>query len=358
MKFGRNWASLGRGVRAIEVSVDRGSDRAPATLYLPSGRSRGLPGWVVLHGITVPGRKHEALVRFARALAGSGAAVLTPEIPEWADLRLEPERSVATIQAAALTLSAREETAPDRLGLMGFSFGAPQALIASADPRLEGRLRLIVGFGGYCDLRRLLRFMFTGEHEWDGEEHYIRPDPYGRWIVGANYLNRVPRFTGFGATSRALRHLALEAGQRRLASWDPLYDGVKHELRAGLPPDERRVFDVFAPPADSRPDRERAYEMVDQLLDAMHGASALLEPAGFLEDIDTPVRLLHGVGDHLIPYTESLRLARAFGPRAGVSVALTGLFGHSSAQDGHGLWTRARHAAALGIELAKIFEAV
>ena len=51
-----------------------------------------------------------------------------------------------------------------------------------------------MGFGGYCDLERTLRFQFTGEHEWNGEAHSLRPDPYGRWIVGANYLTAVPGF--------------------------------------------------------------------------------------------------------------------------------------------------------------------
>ncbi len=358
LKFGRNWATSGRGVRTLEIEVDRGPDMVPATLYLPSRAARALPGWVVLHGITVPGRRHEVLVRFARALAGSGAAVLTPEIPEWTDLRLEPEPSVATIRAAALALAQRGETAPDRIGLMGFSFGAPQAVIASTDPRLEGKLRLVAGFGGYCDLRRLLRFMFTGEHEWEGVDYYIRPDPYARWIVGANYLTRVPRYREFEPTSLALRHLALEAGQRRLASWDPRYDGVKLELRSGLPAEQRPVYDLFAPLAEESPDRDAAFELVDQLLEAMHGASALLEPVGFLDRVTSPVRLIHGVGDHLIPYTESLRLAQAFEGHARVSVTLTGLFGHSSAQDGHGLWARARHALALGVELTKMFGAV
>ena len=130
------------------------------------------------------------------ANAGTGAAVLTPEIPEWTALRIDPERSVPTIQAAVLTLSERAETAADRTGLIGFSFGAPQALIASTDPALQGRLRLVVGFGGYCDLRRLLRFMFTGEHEWDGVWHTHRPDPYGRWVVGGDGRRRRHRDSG------------------------------------------------------------------------------------------------------------------------------------------------------------------
>ena len=46
-------------------------------------------------------------------------------------------------------------------------------------------------------------------------------------------------------------------------------------------------------------------------------------------DVEVPVFLLHGRHDHLIPFTETLRLApRIRSPR--VSVAITGLFGHSA----------------------------
>ena len=64
-RFWRAWANSGRHVRSLEIEFRRESETLPATLYLPSDDHAGLPGWVLLHGITVPGRRHEALVRFA-----------------------------------------------------------------------------------------------------------------------------------------------------------------------------------------------------------------------------------------------------------------------------------------------------
>src|SRR5690554_6285655 len=73
-----------------DLSVRRAGEEHPATLYRPA-RARGpLPAWVVLHGLTYSGRTHPSLVRFARAVAASGATVLVPDVPEWRSLRVAP----------------------------------------------------------------------------------------------------------------------------------------------------------------------------------------------------------------------------------------------------------------------------
>src|SRR4051812_43066548 len=91
LAFARSWLSGRADVVARETELDRGDRRVPATLYQPARTRRsGTPGWIMLHGVTVPGREHAQLVRFARSVAHTGAAVLVPEVPEWRALRLAP----------------------------------------------------------------------------------------------------------------------------------------------------------------------------------------------------------------------------------------------------------------------------
>src|SRR5690554_6439481 len=110
----------------------------PADLYVPLRAKRKLPGYVVLHGLTRTVRAHVGLRTFARAVAASGHAVLVPEIPEWRELRVAPAITLETIQAAVRELHDRPEVDPDRIALVGFSFGATQALIAASDPSTAG----------------------------------------------------------------------------------------------------------------------------------------------------------------------------------------------------------------------------
>lgn len=317
-------------VSSRDVHYHRGEEALEATLYYPAGRNRDLPGWVVLHGLTYAGRRHPSLVRFVEAVAASGTAVLVPEIPEWRDLHVRPRVTIPTIRAAVLALDERPEVRRGNLGLFGFSFGATQALVAAADPRIEDHLTAIAAWGGYRDLVRLFRFGLTGEHDLDGQEHHIEADPYGRWIMGANYLCAVPGHETYDDVAAALFSLARAAGAERVFAGDPVHDPLKRRLRAALPTDSQQVFDLFAPPAGRQPaDMERARGLAEDLARAAARVEPLMDPTPALQRVRVRTLLAHGKDDRLIPFTETLRLARDLPPDRLVSCAITQLFEHS-----------------------------
>lgn len=335
LSFARHWQGEPRGIGEEEIEVQRGDRVVPATLFRPSSASGPLPAWVVLHGVTRPGRRHPVLLKFARTLAGTGAAVLVPEIPEWRDLFLAPREAADTIRASVFRLGELEGIRGDRIGILGFSLGVPQVLMAAADPALKGRLRGVAGFGGYGNLDRTIRFLFLGSHEWEGRGYSADPDPYGRWIVGGNYLTLIPGHEEAGDVAEALLALARTAGDLQVGAWESRYDALKEELCREIHPDRRPLFRAFAPATGQVPPNDVAGAMIPALADAARRASSHSEPMAFLEKIQVPVRLVHGRGDRLIPFSESLRLTQAFPRGADVKVYLTSLFAHSQ-QDHEG----------------------
>ena len=204
--------------------------------------------------------------------------MLVPEVPEWKDLRLEPELTLPTVRAGLRTLRQLEATDDGPYGLIGFSFGAPQVMIASAQDDIAENVAGTVGFGGYCDIGRMVRFQMTGEFEWNGVAHRVRPDPYGRWIMAGNHLVSIPEYQDAKDVAHALRRLAMEAGERRILAWDPSYDVLKEVLRRGVTPDRRWLFDVFAPLSDRKADPKQARRLAEQLSEAAGKASPLLDP--------------------------------------------------------------------------------
>lgn len=327
-----SWATGKAAVVEFETLLDRGDREVPASVIVPRGASRPLPGWIVLHGITRPGRFHPTLLRFVRALASSQVSVIVPQVPEWKNLRLAPEVGLPTVRAALRGLRELDTANDGPYGLIGFSFGAAQAMIAAADEDVSEQLAGVVGFGGYCDMDRMVRFQMTGQHEWDGMTYQLRPDPYGRWIIGGNHLLSIPEYRDAQDVSDALWRLAMEAGERRILAWDPSYDAIKSTLREGISADRQWLFDLFAPLSDREPDPERAESLITRLSSAVMAASPLMNPVPFLERIRTRVQIIHGTNDHLIPYTETLRMAAAFPEGKEVEATITALFGHS----GHG----------------------
>lgn len=315
-----------------ETTYRREGEAVPATLYRPRAVRGPLPGWVTLHGLTYHGREHESLQRLARALAASGAVVLVPDLPEWRALRVAPTTTVRTIRSAVLALDALGWTEPGRIGVMGFSFGATQALVASTDPELDGHLAGVAAWGGYSDIASATRFAFLGEHELDGRTYRADPDPYGRWILAGNYLGLVDEFASTPTLSESLLWLAREAARTRIRSWEPALDPLKARLRERLGPREREVFDLIAPATGvvlGDPERRQLAGLIDRVLPAALEAEPLLDPGPSLGRVPVRVFLAHGRGDRLIPWTEMVRLTRALPPDRLAAHGMTSLFAHS-----------------------------
>ncbi len=365
LRFGLTWSGRAPAPPRREVVLDGEGGSVSAHLYSPEaggtgGGSVGLgahprvPAWIVLHGITRPGRDHPSLVRFSRALASTGALVLVPEIPEWKRLELAPRRTAAAVRAGVEALDDEESGGPRPVGLVGFSFGGPQGLCASARPGLTGRLDAVVSWGGYADLERTFRFQFTGVHEWEGRRHRLRPDPYGRWVVGANLL---PSASGFGNAedvAQALHTLAARAGDSRIPAGDPALNPVTKEVRGRLCPSRRDLFDLFAPVGRPDPTEEEVEGVVQALLAAAARENPELDPSPLLPSVRTRARLLHGRGDRLIPFTETLRLERSLPREALTRTAITGLFAHSGGAGAASVLGNLRESARFGRALQDI----
>ncbi len=316
-------------VEREEAGYRREGEMLEATVFRPARSAGPFPGWVLLHGLTYTGREHPSLVRFARGLAAAGFLVFVPDIPEWRALRMAPEISVETIKAALRALAGRRDVVRGRTGVIGFSFGATQALVASTDPDLRDDFAGIAAWGGYFDVERLFRFAVTGEHDLDGHRYQVAPDPYGRWVVGSTYLTALPGHENDDDVAAALLALAEEAGKRQVYAGEAVYDDAKRRLRARLPAGKHHTFDLFAAPAGEEPPAAEREELAARLAAVAHARDPMIDPAPYLPRVTVPTVVAHARDDRLIPFTEGLRLCRALPPATVVDCQVLKLFSHS-----------------------------
>jgi hypothetical protein len=271
-----------------EVEIRAGSGRMlRADLYRPV---HGAGALLLVHGLSPAGHRHPELVRLARILAGRGQLVLVPRFEGLAAFRLGG-REVDDVRAA-LTYLQSASSRP--AGIAGFSFGAGPALLAAAD---VANLRVVGSFGGYADLRDVLVFVTTGSHRVAGRRESIRQEEYNRWKLLALLVPFVE-----DADDR--EQLGAIAG-RRLAN--PSEDTSDQEARLGPP--GRAIVALIS---------NRREDAVPTLLAALPAparrALDALSPLPVMPRLAGRLLIAHGEGDESIPYTESLRLARAAGP--------------------------------------------
>jgi dienelactone hydrolase len=146
---------LPAGAASRQVKVP-GTDglMLPATLYSPRGCSaERKPAIVLLHGWLDEGAKDAMLEGYADLFAEQGYVVLVPLMRGWGggqnDCGLsQPADTVRMIE----WLASRPGVDPDRVGIVGFSFGGQVALLAGA---LTHRVRAIVSYYGPTDLVKL-----------------------------------------------------------------------------------------------------------------------------------------------------------------------------------------------------------
>jgi dienelactone hydrolase len=146
---------LPAGAASRQVKVP-GTDglMLPATLYSPRGCSaERKPAIVLLHGWLDEGAKDAMLEGYADLFAEQGYVVLVPLMRGWGggqnDCGLsQPADTVRMIE----WLASQPGVDPDRVGVVGFSFGGQVALLAGA---LTHRVRAIVSYYGPTDLVKL-----------------------------------------------------------------------------------------------------------------------------------------------------------------------------------------------------------
>ncbi len=282
-----------------------------ADLYLP-GDGKPEAGIVLVPGAVPDGKDNEALVAFAMTLARARFAVLTPELSGQRELKVQPAHA-REVADAFRHLVEREDLSPrGRAGIAAFSYGVGPAVLAALEDDVRGRVRFVLGVGGYHDIRASIRFFTTGYFEDNGAPRYLKPDDYGKLVFAKSVLDQIgsrdDRVTLDAMVSARLRDpgadlsaLAKKLGPEGLA--------VYRLLTNTDPQETSRLLAALPQPI---------LETIDALT---------LDNKG-LQRLTARLLLVHGKNDRLIPYPESLALSNAVAPGQAHVVILNRILGH------------------------------
>jgi pimeloyl-ACP methyl ester carboxylesterase len=129
-------------------------------------------------------------------------------------------------------------------------------------------------------------------------------------------------------------------------------------LRERIPVGGRPFWDVLAPPSTNLvPDPIRGRRLAQALAEAAVRADPGLDPRAALTTMRVPVVLIHGRHDTLVPFTETLRLARTLPASSTRMLTITRLFGHTKTGEATALWnpcTLAREAWAFAATMREV----
>lgn len=276
-----------------------------AELYLPE-RPRG--ALVLVPGAAEAALDDPRLVGFADTLRRRGFLVLVPELAGDGPLQ------VSAADARAVADAVRHLTAAspfDRAGLAAISYAAGPAILAALEPDTRPRVGYIVAIGGYHDIVAGITYITTGAFRPgpDAAWRTAPVDPRAKWRFLSANAGRV----GDARDARTLEAIA----RQRLAN----PDADTAALASRLGPGGRSVHRLLV-----NRDPDRVPDLIAALPPPLRRQIRALDLAPRdLTRLDAHLILIHGRNDPLVPYTESIALARAVGPERSSLYLLDGL---------------------------------
>lgn len=292
--------------RTIEYTID--GRHNIADLYLsPQGAQAGI---VLIPGVVEDGKDDLRLVALANSLARLRFAVLVPEITGLR--RFHTRASDVRVMADAFRyLVAQPKLAPQgRAGFGGFSYGVGVVLLASLEPDIRDKVHYLLGFGGYHDIESMVTYFTTGfyREEQTGTFKYRHPHYYLKQVftISNSVLLNDP------ADRKRIRALLKNDSK-----------DFDQEL-AKLAPDARALYELIA-----NEDPHRVPILINKLSPRIRKELNGINPANRdLSRIKAQVILLHGRGDTMIPYTESIAIAQVL-PKDQVTLFLIEGYAHT-----------------------------
>jgi hypothetical protein len=323
--------------RQVDIDVPTGSQRKMrGRLYAPDRRPRRMV--LLVSGLHPAGIDEPRLVAFARQLAASGLAVVTPDIPELSRFEIAPAIT-DEIEAAALWLSALSTkpgaTGGDgRIGLIGISFSGGLSVVAAGRATLRDRIAYVFSLGGHDDLPRVLRYLCLGSEA--RPPHQLRltldatkdvadqlfvhpPHDYAVAVVLMGVAEHVAPPRQVPALRDAVRRFLLASALDRVDT-----ARAKQEFAA-----LRTVAATLPGPSAALLRNVNDRDVVHlgaRLLPYVHfnAGAPPLSPSRSPKPT-APVFLLHGVDDNMIPAIESEYLADEVRGQAPVRLLVTDL---------------------------------
>jgi dienelactone hydrolase len=321
-------------IRVEDVQFQTEAGPVRGRLYLPE-RHTNSPGLMVLHGVHHLGIDEPRLVGFAQAMASCGIRVLTPQLPGIADYHVDLG-SVEVIGESARWFA---ERTGGPVGVLGLSFSGGLALVAVSEQVYRPHIKFILAVGSQYAMDHVADYYLTGrEARPDGTVERLKPHDYGPLVLEYEHLEDFVPASDEMVVRPVLR--------------EHLYENPSAEALAEKKLNARQQVEV----AELMDSGSTATKAMLAASDARHLAEMKeLSPEGKLRIMKTPVYLLHGQADNIIPAAETQWMAKELPKGTLQEELISPVLSHVNLESGPGVWDQWRlvHFFALVLHAAE-----
>ncbi len=260
-------------------------------VYEPRGRDRGTI--VVVHGMTVQGKRDPRIIALARALCAAGFRVVAPEIPSIRALNIEASQIGVIAQVLDAIASHRGLAPAGRVSVLAPSFSGALVLSAATLPIINARIDAVCAIGAFSHVQSVMRYLLADD----------AADTYGRYIVLKKLLPAAQENSAglMELLDVAIRDNLSQSSYAKQVNKDELAPPaliLPQRIEVLAPGDKQQAEQLFADAAFRLDILAQAQQVLSEELNA-------LDVGPRLQGLQAKVFLLHGREDKVIPYEQS-----------------------------------------------------
>ena len=282
------WITVEPERRKISFQRDDGMEGQADVYVIPDGKRRA--GVLIFLGANAAGADDPDVINLGQALARTGFAAMFYWSPTMGERAQIDAGEIGNLVAALEHLREEEYVDPARIGIAGFSVGASFALVAAADPRIADDIAFVNAFGGYYDTADLVVQIAAGRAMEDHGDRAWEVDRLTRLVYNNMLIGSIDD-PAHQETARVI----IEGGRADLGQRVPQSTEAAFALLEG-------VGHI-----------EEARWRYGQLTEMFRAEVDSIAPSHHVGQwsANTAMRVMHDVGDPLIPVGESRRLVDA-----------------------------------------------
>jgi len=327
------WTRQDKSPKGIKLRIIETST-GPLRLY--SSKRDHLGPLFLLSGLHPEGPADPRVDRFARVMANAGYIVGAPQLKSMTDCQMSPELCSDAIEA--FCHFRKQVEGP--VGIFSISASSIAALSIGAHHGSRQYLSSIMLFGGFINWRESLVYALTGKLN-NGKTAPI--DPLNLPVIFLNLVHLLPHpptdLVGFRA---ALKSFIDQCWEKKNYKTIEQYGPVATDIADKLPATDRMLF------FQATRLKEGGVDMAVETAEKEHREHEWLDPGPLLAQQRSPLIMVHGKDDVVVPWTQARELQFAVPEDVHTQRYITGFYDHTGVT---GIWRLVRLIPLLPIEL-------
>ena len=249
---------------------------------------------IIFPGASPYAEEHPGMIMLGNALRNAGYNVFLPRIPNLKKLLLVKENVDWFAHCYEELLN--HKSINGKVMVVGLSYGGANLLRASMHQKMHiNAPKSILSYGTYYSIDSALNFFVSGKITYKNKIYNIKPHEWGTIVLFYNFLKTIDTSYDTKKITKLLKY--------RIEDND---SEVTNRLKQLSASDKELVIKIL----DGLVDDEIKI-IINKMLEANKNLLEYLSPNKWAKNIKNKVFVIHGANDSMVPFTESVFLAKS-----------------------------------------------